>query len=106
VIPEVLKLLNIFEGQSELVCDEIHNLSAELDSVWVSHLANKSPASSSPSRDRVVFFHSHGIACLGSEPINVIVDESCRHSDALLQHDPLDHILTSRCYRNSATAAG
>jgi hypothetical protein len=56
--------------------------SAELDSVWMCHVASKSPLASSPTRDQVIVSHNRKNAQPGPRPINISVDEESSQSDA------------------------
>jgi hypothetical protein len=82
VISKVLKLLDKFHYNAELVRDEIRTLSAELDSVWICHEASKPPLASSPTRDQVIVSHNQEIAQPGLRPTNTSIDEEPNQPDA------------------------
>jgi hypothetical protein len=78
--------------QVDLISNEIRILSAELDSAWMCHIANKSPFPSSPTCDHVIVSYSQKIAEPGPRPINISIDQYSSQSEAsdstAIQHEP------------------
>jgi hypothetical protein len=74
-------LLDKFQDKSELVSNEIHTLSAELESVCACHLASKPPLPLSPSRDQVIVSQNQEVTQPGPKPINTIIDEETSQRD-------------------------
>jgi hypothetical protein len=68
--------------KSELISNEIRSQSAELDSVWISHIVSESAVPTSPTRDQVFVSYNRKIAQPDPGPIHTSIDQEARQNHA------------------------